>query len=104
VFDIYVPSLNVIIEYHGYQHYNDHYMFGDVKSRKELDNKRRVACAYHNITYLEIPYWWQHDKGSLIGIMHQARPDIVPDTPMLTPFHYPAKARANKEINIAVLT
>jgi len=86
-FDVYIPSLNIIIEYHGYQHYYDHYMFGDVKPYKEQDKKRRAACVYHNISYLEVPYWWQHDKESVMAIIHQVRPDIVPQS-LVTPFHY----------------
>jgi len=38
-FDIYVPSLNIMVEYHGYQHYNDHIMFGDVKSHLDRDKQ-----------------------------------------------------------------
>jgi len=78
IFDIYIPSLNLIIEYHGYQHYHDHYMFGNVKSRQERDKQRKVACNYLNIAYLEVPYWWERDKESVLAIIHKARPDIVP--------------------------
>jgi len=99
-FDIYVPSLHIILEYHGYQHYYDHYMFGDVKVHKERDYERRVACAHHSITYLEVPYWWQHDKESVIAVIHRVRPDIVPDVPVVTPFQYSIKAKPNKEITL----
>jgi len=78
IFDIYVPSLNIIFEYHGYHHYYNHSFFGDVKSHKELDNEKRFACDYHNITYLEVPYWWQNNKESIIELVHQVRPDIIP--------------------------
>jgi len=76
-FDIYVPSLNIIFEYHGYQHYYYHHIFGDVKFPKGRDNERRLLCAKQNITYIEIPYWWPHDKESIIAIMCQVRPDIM---------------------------
>jgi len=42
-YDIYVPSFNIIFEYHGYQHYYDHYLFGDVKSRKGRDNEKKIS-------------------------------------------------------------
>jgi len=89
VFDIYVPSLNIIIEYHGYQHYYDHYLFGDVKSLQERDKEKRIACTNHNISYLEVPYWWQHDKESVISSINQIRPDLIPDVSVVIPFHYP---------------
>jgi len=68
-FDVYIPSLNIIFEYHGIHHYYDHYMFGDVNSCKQKDKQRRVACIYQNITYLEVPYWWQRDKVDLFVII-----------------------------------
>jgi len=87
-FDIYIPALNIVIEYHGYQHYYDHFLYGNVANRKEQDKERRLACTYHNISYLEIPYWWQHDKESVFTIIHQVRPDIVADPHLAIPFHY----------------
>jgi len=103
IFDIYVPSLNIIFEYYGYQHYQDHFLFGDVISRKEQDNNRRLACAYNNITYFEVPYWWQHDKESIIAILHHLRPDTVPEAPITTPFHYQIKTKLNQAVIIPQL-
>jgi len=97
-FDIYIPSLNLIIEYHGSQHYHDHYMFGNVISRHERDEQRRVLCNYLNITYLEVPYWWEHDKESVLAIIHYVRPDIVPHT-LATPFHY-ARLGSSKDVSV----
>jgi len=86
-FDVYVPAMNMIFEYHGIQHFHDHFLFGAVKSNKERDKQRRAACIYHNITYLEVPYWWQRDKESVVAIIHLVRPDIV-TPPLATPFQY----------------
>jgi len=87
IYDICIPSLQIIIEYHGYQHYYDHVMFGDVKTRNERDGERREACKYHNISYLEVPYWWKRDKVSIIAILHKLRPDIVHDVPLVNYFN-----------------
>jgi len=94
-FDIYIPALKIIFEYHGFQHYYDHFMFGDVKSLKGRDRERTAICAYHDISYLEVPYWWQNDKESIIAIVYKIRPDIVPN-PVVTPFHYPVKPFYNQ--------
>jgi len=99
LFDIFIPSLNIIFEYHGYQHYFDHCLFGDVKSKKERDDERSEACNFHGITYVEVPYWWKRDKESIIAILHRFRPDIVPE-PMATPFQYPIKQKPNKSVDV----
>jgi len=98
MFDIYIPSLNLIVEYQGVQHYYDHFMLGDVKSQLERDKQKRIACKYLNITYLEVPYWWQYDKDSILAIIHQVRPDIVPHA-LGHPFQY-LKRRSNKFVNV----
>jgi len=64
-FDIYISSLNVAIEYNGYQHYHDHVMFGDALSNKKRDNERRTACKSSGISLIEVPYWWQRDKANI---------------------------------------
>jgi len=48
---------------------------------------------------LEVPYWWQFDKESIITIIHQERPDIVPQSPG-TPFQYHARISPIKELNV----
>jgi len=98
VFDIYIPSLNLIFDYHGIQHYYDHYMFGNVQDQQERDKQRRAACNYLNISYLEVPYWWQRDKESVTAMIHEVRPDIVPH-PLVTPFQYAdTKLSSRKEL------
>jgi len=103
IFDIFVPSLNIVFEYHGYQHYYDHYMFGDVKSLQDSDNDRRVLCANHNMSYIAVPYWWKRDKESILAIMHQVRPDLVAESPVATPFNYQIKTKPSKELRIIMI-
>jgi len=104
IFDIYVPALNIILEYHGVQHYYDHYLFGYFKSSVERDSERRLTCANHNITYLEVPYWWQHDKESITTIVHQVRPDIVPASPIAIPFHYQVVTpKPSKDLKVKII-
>jgi len=97
-FDVYIPALNMVFEYQGIQHYYDHYMFGGVKSRVDRDKQRRLACSHLNITYLQVPYWWQRDKESLLAIIHQVRPDIVHHV-LGSPFQYP-KRQGSNEVNV----
>jgi len=87
-FDIYVPSFNVIFEYNGYQHYFDHSLFGYAKSHQDRDKERCTACNSNGIYYIEVPYWWRHDKESIIAILHRHRPDIMSDAPSIAPYEY----------------
>jgi len=48
---------------------------------------------------LEVPYWWQRDKESVVAIIHRARPDIVPHA-LVTPFQYPMNTVLGKEVNV----
>jgi len=78
LFDVYVSSLNLAIEYHGYHHYYDHYMFGTAASLRKRDSERIAACKSLGITFIFVPYWWQRDKESIEALLHKYRPDLVP--------------------------
>jgi len=88
----------LVFEYQGFQHYSDHCMFGDIKSCQERDKQKKKACNSFNITYLEVPYWWHYDKESIVALIHQERPDIVPHA-MGTPFQYPTKLELKTEVH-----
>jgi len=62
IFDIYIPTLAVALEYQGLQHYQGHYIYGDTKYYNERDDEKRKACKSMGISLIEVPYWWQHDK------------------------------------------
>lgn len=59
--DIYIPALNLAIEYQGEQHYFplDH-LDGEqgLKDRKEMDERKRVACMKEGVTLIE----WRYDE------------------------------------------
>ena len=57
--DIYIPSLNLGIEYQGIQHYESVDFFGGENAlvhRKELDERKRNLCKKNGIKLLEWPY------------------------------------------------
>lgn len=59
--DIYIPCLNLGIEYQGEQHYAPVLYFGGdeaLAKRKELDARKRQLCADNNVNLLE----WRHDE------------------------------------------
>jgi len=77
VFDIYIAAFNLAFEYNGYQHYYDHYLFGNVNSHKLRDTERHNACKSKGITLIEVPYWWHCDKESVVSLLYKIRPDIM---------------------------
>lgn len=60
-FDFYLPSLNVIIEADGPQHftYNKHFhkKREDFLKAKERDRWKNSYCLAHGIKLYRIPYW-----------------------------------------------
>ena len=60
-FDFFLPDFNILIEYHGVQHYrflhND--FFGGEKALKERQKRDKIKKDYahkNNFNFLEIPY------------------------------------------------
>lgn len=66
--DIYIPSLQVAIEYHGEQHYEPVEFFGGRKgflSNKERDQRKAKACKDKGITLIEWKYTESIDEDNL---------------------------------------
>lgn len=58
-FDIFLPTLNLAIEYQGKQHYEPIPFFGGnekFQQQQERDNRKRQFCKDNNIFLLEISY------------------------------------------------
>jgi len=76
--DLYLPSLNLAFEYQGIQHYEDFFLFGTLsKLYEERDQEKRKMCSKFNITLIEIPYWWDEKKESLMATINQIRSGLV---------------------------
>lgn len=58
--DFFIPKHNIIIEYHGEQHYNKHKFFheSEEKFQDQLDRDKRLRdyCKENKIRLIEIPY------------------------------------------------
>jgi hypothetical protein len=71
--DVYIPSLNLALEYHGeqanilgisysnaifFQHYKYTSIYGPPDLQMERDRLKREACERSGVTLIEVPYWW----------------------------------------------
>jgi hypothetical protein len=76
--DIYVPSLNLALEYQGEQHYINHYLWRSIDIQREKDIMKRRACKMADITLIEIPFWWDRSVASLKATLNQYFPHVFP--------------------------
>ena len=57
--DIFVPSINIAVEYQGAQHYRAVELFGGedgLSERKKLDIRKKRLCKENGIKLVEIKY------------------------------------------------
>ncbi len=67
ILEIFLPSESLAFEYHGAHHYYDVYHIGPQWAYQQKDQEKRLACKKLNITLIEIPYWWDYSKDSLVA-------------------------------------
>jgi hypothetical protein len=77
--DVFVPTHYLALEYQGEQHYMDVYSMGPQWQYLERNAEKRTICMDKGITIIEIPYWWDKKKESLVATIHQHRPDLIKD-------------------------
>jgi hypothetical protein len=75
--DIYLPEKKLAFEYQGEHHFQDIYSLGPRYVHAERDQEKRLACKQAGIGLIEVPYWWDFKKDSLIATVHKYRPDLV---------------------------
>jgi hypothetical protein len=76
--DIFVPKEKLAFEYQGQQHFSEIWALGSQWEYIQRDKDKRLACKENEIALIEVPYWWDFEKNSLLATIHQLRPDLVP--------------------------
>lgn len=100
--DIYVPSINVAIEYQGLQHYEAiDYFGGKVNLIKSIERDKRKAqlCKENNINLI----YWEHNKKITFEVLKEKLENInikIRDLPVQDPMHQNTK---EKYINFEVI-
>lgn len=57
----------------GPHHFPQNHYQPQNKNKLELDAQKREACKREGITLVEIPYWWDRSKESLLSEIKKAR-------------------------------
>ena len=75
-------------------------MRGSPEAQQQRDEEKREACKQRNITLIEVPYWWDRSKSSLVATVLKNRPDLegllrnqVTDNAKPIPDEYPASIK-----------
>ena len=69
-FDLFIPSLNLAIEYQGQHHFDDLPSgFSSLELYQDRDNEKDFFCKLKKITLLHIPYWWDLSTSSLLSFL-----------------------------------
>ena len=74
--DIWIPAINVAVEYHGIQHFTPFERFGGVDSHQkseEKDDRKRLLCAKNNVRLLEVAYDMDIPDSDILEFIHNAQ-------------------------------
>ena len=64
--DLFIPALQLAMEYQGIQHYDDMpAAFGAFESFQTRDETKEKLAEDHSIKMIYIPYWWDQSLSSL---------------------------------------
>ena len=63
--DVFIPSLNVGLEYQGQHHYDDiPSAFSGIELYQSRDIQKQILCSHLRICCIPIPYWWSPSSSS----------------------------------------
>jgi hypothetical protein len=75
--DLFSPSLQLAIEYHGDQHYFQTYR-GNLREQQRRDQEKRFACEKKGITLLELSHFnWDGKENSFLKHVQEVRPELT---------------------------
>ena len=76
-FDLFIPQINIALEYHGIQHYKELPSFGSIELYNERDLEKEKLCESHNLPLIIIPYSWDLTKSHLHQIITKSHPNLL---------------------------
>ena len=73
-YDIFLPSLNLALEYQGEHHFDDIPSgFATIEIFQLRDREKELLTGQLEITLIYIPFWWDLSFSSLVSTLHQNR-------------------------------
>ena len=79
-FDIWIPSMQLALEYQGEQHYHDNYSAfgssGEASLYQERDLEKKRLSREAGIVLVDVPYWWDYRKSTLTATIAKYRPAL----------------------------
>jgi hypothetical protein len=77
-FDVWIPKLNLALEYQGTQHYSDYQWMGEDRLDIQFfrDRRKLDACKSNNIHIIQVPHWWDGGIDSLFSTIGKVRRSI----------------------------
>lgn len=67
IFDFYIPSMNLAIEYDGELHYIETTFYNDLEGQQRRDAIKTKYCEENDIILLRIPYWEKDNIESILS-------------------------------------
>jgi hypothetical protein len=78
--DVYVPELNLALEYQGQQHYWDGmYQHHSANVQSFRDQLKRQACRQFGIKLIQVPFWWNGDRNSIAQLLNDNKDELYLD-------------------------
>jgi len=98
--DVFVPRINLAVEYQGEQHFKEFKWQGSGSSLEEVierDKRKIQICNENGITLVTVPYWWDRKPDSLSSTLAQYFPNEFSITDSLPiPISLPPDFHGNK--------
>lgn len=84
-FDVFIPKHQLALEFQGQHHYSWTPLYGDPFLQQQRDQMKRTICKEAGITIVDVPFWWDRKKGSLMATLSSVRPELVTAPPGAKP-------------------
>ena len=88
IFDLFIPSHNLVIEYHGIQHYIDstNIGFSSIDMVKDRDEEKIILLNQLNFNLVVIPYWWNLSFEAFLALIGKKFSHLLPSSYSPSPF------------------